>query len=474
MSAGRRLSWPRAAWLASRGGRADRVRIVLTAVGAAAGTFALLAAITVAAIRRVDGPYTSAVLNQPGLHPGVVITLVLLCVPILAFAGQCSRVGAPARDRRLAALRLAGATPTDVIRVACAESGLAAALGSLVGLVGYLAGRSFAGPARVGRPLTLPTDVLPPVWALVVVVLAIPVAATASAALALRKVTVSPFGVVRRARTQPPRLAPAVLFVVGTVGLAGFTRLRSASGLADRSITIVTLGFVALFVLTGIGLVTGAASVAATIGRFVAPRARRPALLIAARRLAAAPFDTSRSNAALLLGILLGAGAQGVRSWMLTGTDPSSTFYRDTLDLVDVAVAVAVVTASAGLLVSVAEGIVSRRHSLAALTAAGTPRGVLRRAVLLETLLPLLPAALLAAMAGVLAARGVFGTSVQLDYALDNRSGPGAFPTVSIPVPWLGSAVLVVGSLALTAAMTALALVFLRRSTDPAELHTPA
>jgi hypothetical protein len=45
---------------------------------------------------------------------------------------------------------------------------------------------------------------------------------------------------------------------------------------------------------------------------------------------------------------------------------------------------------------------------------------------------------------------------------------------VSIPVPWLGSAVLVVGSLALTAAMTALALVFLRRSTDPAELHTPA
>ena len=34
--------------------------------------------------------------------------VVLLCLPVLGFVGQCSRIGAPGRDRRLAALRLQG------------------------------------------------------------------------------------------------------------------------------------------------------------------------------------------------------------------------------------------------------------------------------------------------------------------------------------------------------------------------------
>ncbi|MCD5310606.1 hypothetical protein [Kineosporia babensis] len=56
--------------------------------GAGWGTLSLLAAATVAATGEGDGPYTSDLLNQTGLHPGIVIAFLLLCIPALAFAAR--------------------------------------------------------------------------------------------------------------------------------------------------------------------------------------------------------------------------------------------------------------------------------------------------------------------------------------------------------------------------------------------------
>ena len=111
--------------LALAGTRTDVLRVVLTAVSALLATLAILAALTVLAIRdagdRVDGSdswseqYASPLLREPGLRGGTALALVLLTIPILALAGQCGRLGAPARDRRLAGFRLAGATPGQAI-----------------------------------------------------------------------------------------------------------------------------------------------------------------------------------------------------------------------------------------------------------------------------------------------------------------------------------------------------------------------
>lgn len=488
-----RLRWPSALWLAAKGGRSDRTRIVLTAAGASAGTLALLSAITVAYTGPDDGPYTSDLLNQPGLHPGIVIAFVLLCIPVLGFVGQCARVGAPARDRRLAAFRLSGATPSDATRIACAESGLAAFGGAALGLAAYLALRALLdtpviasyttrrieGDALLeeqvtGPVLRLPTDVLPPTWVLAGVVVAIPVAAVMFSAIALRRVTVSPFGVSRDQRSRPPQLAPAVLFVVGSVGMATFSGLMVATGFNKRSIEASAAVFLVLFALAGVGLVAGSASLAYLIGRILAPRSRRPAVIIAARRLMVAPFEASRATAAVLLTVLLGAFAQGVRKVILTITDPTETFYANALNLVDLAIAVALLLAVAGLLVSAAEGIVTRRRSLAALAALGTPRGVLQRAVVLQSLLPLVPTTVLAAIAGILAARGVFGSTAQLEQPNPSGEGEVALRAVSIPVPWTELTVLVLMTLLLTLLVTSASLLFLRSSTDPAELRTTA
>lgn len=62
----------------------------------------------------------------------MIAALLLLLIPVLGFVGQSARLGAVHRDRRLAGLRLAGATPWQVRRIAAAETGLACLAGSVV------------------------------------------------------------------------------------------------------------------------------------------------------------------------------------------------------------------------------------------------------------------------------------------------------------------------------------------------------
>ena len=97
--------------LAFTGGRADAMRIALTTVSAALAVIAAMAAATVLSIKggqTSDGSpgwtirYSSPLLYEPGLRPGVAFGLLLLVIPVLGLAAQCSRLGAPARERRLA------------------------------------------------------------------------------------------------------------------------------------------------------------------------------------------------------------------------------------------------------------------------------------------------------------------------------------------------------------------------------------
>jgi hypothetical protein len=83
--------------------------------------------------------------------------------------------------------------------------------------------------------------------------------------------------------------------------------------------------------------------------------------------------------------------------------------------------------------------------------------------------LPLLPGVVLAAATGILAARGVLGTRVTHFNAAGLHSH-----MASVPLPWTRLAALVGGSIAVTFITTAVALLFLRAATDPAELRAAA
>ncbi|MER7888812.1 FtsX-like permease family protein [Micromonospora sp. NPDC094482] len=498
--------------LALAGTRTDSVRVLLTALSAALATLAALAALTVLAIPKPAGDawaqseqYRNALLREPGLRGGTAFALLLLCVPVLALAGQCARLGAPARDRRLAALRLAGATPGQVTRLAMLETGVASLLGTLAALAGYLGGRELFDRPDARGQLALPTDVLPSPWSMAAVVLGLPLVAALATAVMLRRVTTSPLGVTRKAnRERGPRPWAGVLIGIGVLAFAvGGSIIRY-----DRSPDGPPVGTLLALLAGGgltamIGVVTGTGWISHTTGRLLRRHARRPAALLAAGRLTADPWAGSRTFAALLAALIFGAGAAALRANFalqdqltreqnrLVGVDEGSDpFYLATMDLVDLAVAVAVAIAATGLLVAVVEGIVARRRAYAALVATGVPRGTLARSIAWQSLLPAIPSILLALAVGTFLSRGLFGEVNQSGTAHevcdasaalcgDPATRPQYTRIVTSPgvsrapeVPWEQLALLGAGALAAVLVTVGVGLLFLRASTAVEELRT--
>ncbi len=475
--------------LAIAGSRSDRMRIALTAIGAFATTVLFCLAASVAFIGEASGPYRFDVLNQPGLRPGVIISMLALTIPTLVFVGQCSRFGAPSRDRRLARLRMAGAQPSEVARIVALETGLASLLGSLAGAgTFFIAKRQFStehvatittqtelggGGIQIDEVTTtvrlLPTDVTFTAWSIVLLVAVVPLLATMFSSIALRKVIVSPFGVARTQPTAPPTVLPAVLFGAGTLALVGWSTISEALDLHRRALPIVVIVSFCFFIMIVAGLITGGGSIAAAAGHFIAPRTDRPSLLIAGRRLISAPYTSARATTSVLLAVFIGSAVQATREAFLVGTDPTDTFYADTFDLLNVVLIAAIVLSAASLLVTTTEAVVERRRNLAALTAAGTPRSTLARSLLAETLIPLVPSVLLAATAGVLSARGLFGTRVE---TWDPSTGRSTW--LDVHVPLVETATLAVGAIIVCAVVSSVSFGALQRSVDVSELRTAA
>lgn len=433
----------RLAWRLGRGAdRREWWRAGLTAAGAALATGFAQAAVALAALR---GQYRVSVggglLDQQGERSGVVLALLLLLVPVLGFLGQCARIGAVHRDRRLAGLRLAGATPAQVRRIAALETGPACLLGSLLATV-----------AAVTAVLRLWSSPEPAAWAgLALIALGVPVVGTAVAVLALRRVVASPLGRVRRVRPRGgrgPLLVGGLLFVLlGALAAFGGTR------------GWLPLTMFALVLLAGAGTVGLAGAMARLAGRLVARRARTAAALIAAERLRDDPWAAARTHAAVLLVTVVGTGFMGVRQALLTDLRRDRqlgmpmSFYTTGIDLAGAAVLVALAITLCGLAVGTAESLASRRRGLAAQVAAGVPLAVLGRALLLETALPLLPALVLA---------GAGGMAIGTWYAT-LTGGAVTVPYAALLVPVL------VYACCLLSAATALPL--LRRSARPGELR---
>ncbi|MET7732432.1 FtsX-like permease family protein [Streptomyces sp. NPDC005402] len=449
----------RTAWLLTRGSdRREWWRAGLTAVGAALATGFALAAVCLASLRgQYDISVGAGLLDQPGTRSGVIVTLLLLLVPVLGFLGQCARIGAVHRDRRLAGLRLAGASSAQVRRISALETGLACLLGSALATIGSVVVllSQWQSPAALA-------------WAGIAVIgLGVPVLGASASALALRRLVASPLGWVRRVRPRsgrgPGLLFAAALLLVGAVVLA--TVAGTSDGMPDRGGLSYGRGpllVAGALLAVGAGAVGLSGATAGFMGRRLAARARTAATLIAAERLREDPWAAARTHAAVLLVTVAGTGYLGVRQALLAdlgARNPdrlgaSMSYYESGLNLTAAALLVALVITLGGLAVGTVESLAARRRGLAAQTAAGVPRSVLGRALLLETALPLAPALLLG---------GAGGMAIGVWYARLTSHGSPVTPYAALLVP-LG-----VYAACLLAAATSLPL--LRRSLRPAELR---
>ncbi|WP_295819356.1 FtsX-like permease family protein [uncultured Microbacterium sp.] len=344
------------------------------------------------------------------------LALVLLTVPIATLGAAAARLSARRRNDRLATLRLLGAGAGEVSAMTVVEAGATALVGGILGvglyaallpLVGLLP--FFGGPVGAGALWTGAGTAAGAVMGVVVV-------ATASAALSLRRVQLTPLGVARR--TDPPRRRTTAL-VFGVLAIvAVVTAVSNISAIAQ--VWGAAVGLVVLMGLFGVALlivnVVGTPLVAAR-GRSLARTTSSPARLIAGRELSAhAASAWRRVSGIAMIAFIAVVGGSGASLVALAGDDgqtgSQAVLFADmrTGVLVTLGVGFALLACSVG--VTQAASALEDRELIVGLDRLGMPGRELRRARALTVMVPLRWAAVGGALVGAALALPVVGMTV--------------------------------------------------------------
>ncbi|MEA5359748.1 FtsX-like permease family protein [Amycolatopsis sp., V23-08] len=229
------------------------------------------------------------------------VGIVVLLVPSLVLVASSARLTAARRERRLAALRLAGATPGQVTNMVAAETTLSAGIGALLGLLlspalhGLASFVPWAGGTWQAADFTLPVGLT------VFIVVAIPVLVVLAGVLGLRRVLKNPLFATGGHTKKPLRwwrllaLPAAGLFFLYAVSTSG----------DSGGIGMVMVG---LFLLVGSAAIVGPWVTSAVGGTFVRIW-RRPSSLLAGRRLRDDPKSAYRASAGIVLAVFAGSMA---------------------------------------------------------------------------------------------------------------------------------------------------------------------
>lgn len=211
--------------------------------------------------------------------------VALLVVPLIVLGTAAGRLATTYRDRRLAAMRLVGATPGQVRAITLFETMLVGIAGALIGTGAYVislplaarveasGGAWIAGDLWVGWPVALATLV------------AVPVIVCFSALLGLRKLVISPLGVARRQQAKGATVWRALLFV----GL-----IASYAIIAPGIQRSEALFFGVFFGVLFLGFSIMGPFVVRILGYVMAFFARKPATLLAGRRIIDDPHSVWR------------------------------------------------------------------------------------------------------------------------------------------------------------------------------------
>lgn len=388
---------------------ADRRRSRLVVTGLTAVGVVLLVAAAIALVTgdtdtgsyfitgRVDprleyhelAPYIS----QAGLRGGTVFGTVLLAVPVLTFVVQALRTGTAARERRFAALSLAGATRAQLRAVAVREVTRAAVRAALLVPPGYvvvwlLLGRAFP----IGwRLVPDPTWPLAAAWAGIAVGLV--GLGAVSSALAARVARVSPVGVRRRV-PRPLGRRDAVLPLVAALLVAGGLIIAfTAGGRATFDIGLL----VGLAGVVGLALSGGRWLVLAVARRSVGGGV---VATLAGRRLLADVRAPGRAAGVLLAaGFALGAVGSLIAEVSADG-DADGAFELVGTLIVGAGAVLAAAVACGALLVAATEQVLDGRRGIAVLVALAASPDLVQRVVRRQLELVAVPAITLGAVAG--------------------------------------------------------------------------
>ncbi|NMO53714.1 ABC transporter permease [Actinoplanes sp. TBRC 11911] len=271
--------------------------------------------------------------NAPAL-PETVVDLIMsvivagLLFPVLIFIGTATRLNAARREQRFAAMRLVGATPRQISVVAAIETASAALAGTALGFVLFFVFRDSLASIPFTGDRFFSSDISLGGWDVLLVAVGVPAGAALAAAVSLRRVRVSPLGITRRTTPRPPRWYRLVPLLLGLAELTFFL-IGPRPETSDGQMAVFVPGL--LLVMTG--LLLAGPLLTMVSARVMARRSTRPAMLIAARRLADNPKAGFRAISGIMLALFITTVATGVITTIVANRGPAPTGSTDSATL---------------------------------------------------------------------------------------------------------------------------------------------
>jgi hypothetical protein len=262
-------------------------------------------------VTALDGTGRVPMPSNPMAQLLVVIAVIGALAPVAVFVAMATRLSATRRERRLAAMRLVGATPAQVTVLAAVEALLAAVPGALGGIVLFVVFRPLVARLSLLGAAWFPESITPPVWLAAALVLAVPVTGAASAVVALRSLVVSPLGVQRRKRPGPLRRL-RLLPLLGCLGAFGVAVVLFAEG-ARGTIVLALVGIPFLGIVVGIAY--AGPWLTAAVGVAVVRMAKGPTALLAGRRLLDDPRASFGAVGGVVIAVFVGSAFFGMVSF---------------------------------------------------------------------------------------------------------------------------------------------------------------
>lgn len=251
------------------------------------------------------------------------VGVVVLVVPSLVLVASSARLIAASRERRLAAVRLAGATPRQVTAMVAAETAIAAVGGALLGAAVSPLLHRLATYVPWDGGTWRPSDFQLPLAVAVPIVVAVPALVLLAAVLGLRRVMSAPLGAAGAHRPKPLHWWRLLSLPLAGLFFAYF--LLTADDEAGM-----------MLVLVGLGLIVGSAAligpwVTSAIGGIFVRVWRKPSTLLAGRRLRDDPRGAYRASAGVVLAVFTGSMALTLLSTIESMAGYTSQFRDDVL-----------------------------------------------------------------------------------------------------------------------------------------------
>ncbi len=256
-------------------------------------------------VTALDGTGRIPVPSNPLIQVLVVVAVVGALTPVAVFVATATRLSAARREQRLAALRLAGATPGQVTVFAAVEALTATIPGALGGVALFILLRPLVAMIPLGQVTWFPGTIVPPLLPALALLVIVQVVGVGAAVIALRRVAASPLGVRRHVRRGPlRRLRLVPLVACFSVFVAAVVRIASSSrGIGDVLLWLLIGSF--LGIIVGIGI--AGPWITMLVGAAVARVSRGPVALLAGRRLTDDPRSSYGAIGGMVMAVFVGS-----------------------------------------------------------------------------------------------------------------------------------------------------------------------